>query len=214
MNQTLDLPFSIASASPEVQQRYIELLDKGNSPLFAEMLALRCAPGARTDREYFADRGKLGDQFVSEKVCDFYVSEARKHGYEPNPNDVYDSAVARFPGDPRAFISPSGGRGQAADALEAQGYEVSNRLGDGLVSVRSRPGEAAPIETPHLAPDLIDEMIEARIQANPDLARADRRELVEAVVHEHGYSDRTITGEIPDGVELDPSQASFSVPAI
>lgn len=212
--QTLDLPFAIADASPEVQQRYVDLIEKGNSPLFAEMLALRLAPGARTDREYFADRGKLGDQFVSEKVCDFYVGEARKHGYNPNPNDVYDSAVARFAGDPRAFISPGGGRGQAADALEAQGFEVSNRLGDGLVSVRSRPGEAAPIETPHLAPDLIDEMIENRIAANPDLARADRRELVEAVTYEHGYSDRTITGEIPDGVELDPSQAVLSVPSI
>lgn len=212
--QTLDLPFAIADASREVQQRYIALIEKGNSPLFAEMLALRRAPGARTDREFFADRGKLGDQFVSEKVCDFYVNEARKNGYNPNPNDVYESSVARFPGDPRAFISPSGGRGQAADALEAQGFEVSNRLGDGLVSVRSRPGEAAPIETPHLAPDLIDEMIENRIAANPDLARADRRELVEAVTYEHGYSDRTITGEIPDGVELDPSQAVLSVPSI
>lgn len=186
------LPWDIEAASPAVQKFYRQLRKEGNSPRFAEMLALRSPPRAKSDRELFEGLGTLDKQFGgNDTQIDSVVAAARARGYEPNPNDVYMPTLADGLGDPLAFVPATGGRGHIKKVCEMRGTSCH-----GLVEVEGRPLEA-PIEAGALAPDLAEEMIEQRIAANPDLARVDRRDLLAEVQHQHGFTDAASFGHVP-----------------
>ena len=65
-------------------------------------------PPIRTDSTFLANHGTLDKQFEGDdRQLNKVVEEARKRGYNPNPNDTYIPTLARYTGDPLAFV-PAG----------------------------------------------------------------------------------------------------------
>lgn len=130
----MNIPRDVQQRGPQAISRYKAMIAKGESPMLAEMLACQTAPKAETDRELFAGRGTLADQFKGRpQVLAHHIRQARKEGYNPSPNDVYESGLADHPGHHKAFISPSGGRGQAKKRLEEMNTGTHD---DGIVRVK------------------------------------------------------------------------------
>lgn len=169
---------------------YLVLREQGNDHKLAAMFACRKAPASRTDRDLFAGRHTLAQQFAgNEKQLTAVVNAARRQGYNPGGNDLYDPCLAQTTGDPRAFIPATGGRGYVRRICEAQGLTCH-----GNVEVAGRQPEA-PIEAGALGANIVEELIEQKLQSNPDLARVDRRELAAEIQHQHGYSDTKRSGQ-------------------
>ena len=165
----------VLARGSEALEIYVTSREQGNDHRWALMCACQQAPGANTDREFFAGRHTLAKQFDgNEAQLNEIVAAARRKGYNPSPSDVYDSTLARDLGDPAAFISASGGRTQLRRTCEARG-------------IGRQPEN--PIPAGRLADDLIAEEVEKRIAANPDLARTDIRDLVADVRDKHEFTD-------------------------
>ena len=172
------------SDNPEIQARYEKMIRNGVSPKLAEMFALQKAPQSLTDRELFQGYGPLESQFAGDPIgLAQVVRTAKRHGYKPNANDVYIAPLARFPGDPQAFVPPTGGRGYIKKLCEQRGWAC-----DGVVKVKAKPLDKEPESIP-LAKDIVDEEVNARIQRNPDLKKKPRKELEAQVIEEHGSKD-------------------------
>lgn len=179
------LPPQQAASAKLYQQLYDEAIANGCTPVLADMLASRKAPTAKTDREFFRDRPKtLAEQFRNPRTLQHYINKARKHGYNPSPNDYYDSSLARFAGDPEGFISPSGGRTQYKRTLQKRGWGAEDP--NGLVNVA--PAQFTPDPPPDLplSNELIDESVTEMLAANPDLQTKPRVELEQMAVEKHG----------------------------
>lgn len=145
-----------------------------------DMLASRRPPQSLTDRELFAGMGNLASQFHNDDhMLNHVVAQARAHGYEPNQNDIYNSGLARFIGDPLAFIPPTSGRGHIKKVCELQ-----NRSCEGIVNYTA-PVIPEKEENIRLAPDLIAEQYRQDVAENPDLAHKPVNEVVEAIIDKH-----------------------------
>lgn len=173
--------YQIVSSNPVTQGFYEHCRDEGNSHRMAEMLAFQQAPRCNTDREFFEGVGTLAKQFEGdEKVLDQITRNSMKHGHKPNANDMYVSALAKFPGDPKAFVPASGGRGHVQEVCEQRGWACS-----GSVNVKSREAESAPKKVA-LGEDIVRSKIRQMVRNNPDNARKSYRELRESVIDKHG----------------------------
>lgn len=171
--------FPLISKIPEVQKFYESMRRKGQSHSIAEMCATRSAPRGMTDSVFFAGVGTLADQFRGEEqVLDHMVKVATRKGRRPSPNDYYQPGLARFVGDPEAFIPASGGRGHVQAVCEKRGWAC-----EGSVKVKAR--QDAP-KKKRLANDIVEAAVNQRIAADPDQARVDRRELKAEVISKHG----------------------------
>jgi len=174
------------SSDPYIQGRYVSMRRNGESHMISEMLALQSAPRAKTDDTYFkiAFDGRqqtLGEQFKGdEKVLDHVVKTAREHGYEPQYTDFYASGLAEFPGDPKAFIPASGGRGHIRRVCEER-----NMACHGAVNVKRRELENPPEKVTGLAEDLVQERVDAAIKADPSKAE-NLPGLREEIIEKHG----------------------------
>jgi len=116
-----------------VQAAYLESRRLGESHSIAEMLALRQLPGVSTDRELFAGRGTLADQFKGEEhVLEQLSRKAAANGRKPQYTDLYEPSLAAYPGDPEAFIPASGGRSHIAEVCRRRGWAC-----DGTVKVKA-----------------------------------------------------------------------------
>ena len=177
------MTYRTVSNIPRIQQLYDKCRRNKCGHRMAYMLAFQSPPRALTDREFLEGRGTLADQFEGqEHMLDSLVGAAKKHGHKPGVNDVYDSSLAAFHGDPEAFVPPTGGRGHVKRVCEKRGW-----ASEGAVNVKGREPEADPLDSaPRLAPDLVKEEVNARIKKNPDLARADRNNLEQEVISQHG----------------------------
>jgi len=168
------------SSNIEVQTYYEWLRGKGESHNMSEMLAFGQPPRARTDREFFEGIGTLEKQFSYDgKMHEGVVKLAMKHGYKPNNNDVYLSSLARFVGDPEAFVSPTGGRGQIQETCERRGWECH-----GTVNTKYREPEEAP-KKKSMGKDILDRKVREAHKANPDTVRMDQGELRHDIVKKH-----------------------------
>lgn len=203
MTTTIELPRDIATASPAAQQRYRDNIAQGMTPNLAEMLALRKAPRVMTDAVFFEGRGTLDKQFGEKdelRQLDELIAAAKSHGYTPNPNDVYEDGLADFFGDPKAFVSPSGGMTHVRRVLEEKGVGCQ-----GAFSLKSRPLDNEP-EHCRLAPDLVAEQVEQMMQLDPELRfKADPRELAEEAISKHGFDDSLRAGEASEHIVNPPS---------
>lgn len=148
---------------------------------FEEMLATRSAPRCMTDDVLFSGVGTLDKQFAGDAEGLKAVTEnAQRHGYRPSPNDFYMANHADFVGDPKAFISQSGGgRGQLRKLCESKGVPC-----EGAVKVKGRPVEAAHVAP--IAADVLNRKVNEMVKKEPSLATVDRRELQSEVVKKHG----------------------------
>lgn len=166
-----------SSVEAEIQR----LIKLGNSRSMAEILAYRTSPGVHgTDTRAFADAGNLERQLGkhAQRVCE----AAQKHGYTPNPNDMYNPTFARFEGDPQAFASQGEGLGHFLKLAEDRGTGCM-----GSVNMKARERDPSKVKKKKLANDLVAKHMEAKFQKNPDLRfTADRKELAHQISEEHG----------------------------
>lgn len=178
-----ELPFDIADASPAIQERYRQLVRKGLTPRFAEMLALQQPPRSMSDREYLAGHGSLLKQFGGdENMTKYAVERARELGGNPGMNDYYDPGLCR-PGmqfDPQAFVPAGGGRGYVKRLCEERGVGCS-----GPVEVKAREDEPAPPVV--MAERLVNEGIDHLIATDPKKKTKKRAELREEVIATRAY---------------------------
>lgn len=146
-----------------------------------DMFAARRGPALMTDVTLFEGQGTLDKQFGgNEKDMQRVLDIAKKHGYTPNRNDVYMPGLARYPGDPLAFVPPTGGRGHIKNVLSAQG-----RGCDGAVTVEARQDEPEP-DVP-LAYDLIEEARTKMVAMRPEIGERDQNEVRQEILDTHGY---------------------------
>ena len=139
--------------------RYDECIRNGCGPKLAEAIARRAAPGIRTDSTHFA--GRMGRQFADQpEYGDYFARELRARGDSPQ-GKVYVSGIARYPGDPEAWVSS---RGEIAEVCRKRGWGVS-----GAVNVKSDQ-YADPTPTIPLDPDLVTAEVEKIVDANPEIA--------------------------------------------
>ena len=174
------LPFGVTRLA-----LYMKMRRSGLSHRFAEMAALQRAPRCMTDDVFFAGMPRLAEQ-MTPKVLRNVVAAARRHGYNPSPDATYHSGLARFQGDPEAFVTRSQGRGYIKRLCERRGWAC-----DGAVTVAARPPEHDYADQSHATPmaeKLIQSHARDMVTKDPSLARLNRQALREKVLQTHGPS--------------------------
>lgn len=148
-----DTAIQIVSRDPAVQARYEQMIRDGESHSMAEMLATRSFPGLKTDSVWNAGRCN-GNQFENEPgLGDWYAARAREAGVNP-VGQTYISSLARFPGDPEAWVS---GRGDVQKLCLQRGWGC-----DGV-----KVSERSPTPDIEVAPDLIESEVQDILSENP-----------------------------------------------
>ena len=180
--------YPIVSDHPPVQSHYEKCRRSGTSHSLAEMLAFRQPPASRTDVEFFRGRKTLRDEYDgTDEDFKELIDSSGRHGYKPGTNDVYLPTIARFHGDPEAFIQPTGGRSQYRRQVEKLGVSCQD------LGTRHRQPETDPMESaPKLSAGIIREEAARLAVAEPDLVRrTDAIELRDEIIHRHGPSRAT-----------------------
>ena len=145
-----------------------------------ETLKSRKFPPIRTDSTFLANHGTLDKQFEGDdRQLEAVVEAARKKGYNPNPNDTYIPSLARFTGDPLAFVPAGNPRSHIKKVCEE-----TDRACEGAVEV-SRKEQSMP-ETVRLADDLVQEEAAMRIAENPEEALKPKEQLRNEILDDHG----------------------------
>lgn len=164
--------------------QYYRMRQAGESDNLAAMVALRKGPVLSTDDTFFQGMGTLYDQFGSQQALNRTLAESKKRGFVPDKNAVYFPNLARFKGDPEAYVSRSQGRTYIRKLLERRGWES-----DGAVKVKGRGPEKDPYARENcipLADDAIQQYSAKMIQKDPSLKRLSKREMREKVIEKHG----------------------------
>lgn len=159
---------------------------KGSTDKFSAMVSLQSGPGLNTDDTFFHGQKPLYDQFGSQRHLDRHLKAAKKRGFTPSPQSTYFSNIARFPGDPEAFVTRAQGRSYIRKLLEKRGWSC-----DGDIKVNGREPESDPLAPENckpLADDLVRKRAASMIQKDPDLKRVNRTELRNRIIETHGAS--------------------------
>jgi hypothetical protein len=136
-------------------------------------------PAIRTATRFESHYGTLADQFKGDtRTLEYTVKEARKRGYNPTASSHYMRTLARFPGDPEAFIPAGGGEDYGKKLLRKRNWSCED-LGVEAVEVEPKPKV-------RLAPDLVEETRQRMLKQDPGLAAKDQRELRAAIIEKHG----------------------------
>jgi len=160
-----------------VQAHYELCRRNGCTHELAEMLATRSFPGTKgTDRAFM--QGRLhqtgGQQFerLPAWVGKEYVDKALAAGVNPT-GKYYSGPLARFPGDPRAWVDSLGDVKRIA---AERGVSVSGAVD---IEAPAPAGDSGP-KPYRVADDIIQERVSARLAELPELA-SKREEIVHEV---------------------------------
>jgi hypothetical protein len=158
--------------------------------LMDEMLSAQQAPRVMTDDVALSGKGNLDQQFKNPKDLEHICGEAMKHGYKPKPSDFYNAALARFAGDPQAFLNHGQGVGHVKRTLEERGYVCPGGIADdgSMVKVQTRTPDEDPYQKPKLKlhPRIVRREKKHLLKQNPDLAN--KKDLEEAIIDRHGWN--------------------------
>ena len=163
---------------------YVKMRREGQQHRFAEMIASQQPPGCGiTDDVFFQGIPRLADQMTDAQLKTL-VANAKRHGFTPPADCSYQSALARFPGDPQAFVTRSMGRSYIKKVCEERGWSC-----EGGVNVPYREPETDPYDNAvPLAADIVAENAQRMITKNPELKKLGARELRRKVLEKHGPS--------------------------
>lgn len=149
---------------------YVAIRLDGGTETLAEMLAMQQPPMSNTDRE-FLQGTENGRQFQDNTfIGDFYKNAAREAGQDPT-GKIYLSGLARYPGDPEAWVS---GRGDVQRVCEQRGWGC-----EGSVNMPVR--KVAELSGGGIAPDIVERRVSEILETTPDAARVDVQDLREQV---------------------------------
>jgi hypothetical protein len=162
---------------------YQRIRMEGETHKWAEMIAMGEPPRIMTDAVYFANHpGRIEDMRPIEQAA--MLSAAHRMGFKPGPNDVYCPSLAQRPGDPLAWVPPTGGRAHIRKVCEMRGLAC-----EGSVTTKNRQPERDPHETAtKMAPDVIRDNAVKMIAKNPALRRKKPQEIRDMVLAQHGPS--------------------------
>jgi len=145
-----------------------------------EVLDSRRMPSIRTDSQFLANHGTLDKQFEGDaRQLKAVTDTAKKHGYNPSLNDTYIPTLARFPGDPMAFVPAGSPKNHIKKVCEA-----TDRACEGAVTVGRERKE--PAKTVRLGEDLVQEEAAQRIMKNPEEALKPKGQLRNEILDKHG----------------------------
>lgn len=135
----IEIPDSVWVHGVHAAVHYVRMRRDGESHNMAEMLATRSFPGVKgTDSVFMEGRHLDGSQFEKDapNVGQHHLELARKAGVNVT-GKYYSGTLARFPGDPRAWIS---GLGDVKRIAEERNIGVAGavnipapKYGDGYV---------------------------------------------------------------------------------
>jgi hypothetical protein len=181
---------------------------EGVAHAWAAMTACQQSASAVTDRELFENIGTLDKQFSGEggeAQLNHLASIARSHGYNPGIHDMYSSALARFEGDPEAFIPATGGRGHIKAICEQRNWSC-----DGMVKTNadlSRHEEGTP-SGKHLDPVRSRELAMVEKMTNPDAQGSSIDEIAQTMKQRHGMADSDLFGQFENAPDIKPAFTS------
>ncbi len=142
-----------------------------------------------TATRWLSQHGTLLDQFgdtpTGRQNLAARVAVAKRHGYHPSANDVYDPTVATAPGHPSGFLSHTDPAGHVRRVQAEQGVGAEGGL--------AKAPTPSPIASPPLVPlaaDIADNLTDRAIKADPGLAHK-RAQVREAVIDKHRYRRRS-----------------------
>jgi hypothetical protein len=174
MTLTVPVEVPVISTNPAVQAHYEACRARGTSHSLAEMFALGKPPMSDSDREFLEGRGGCYDQFEgNDFLGDFYGRQAKKAGVD-TAGAVYLSGLASYPGDPRAWVR---GKGDVKKLCEERGYSAR-----GAVNATGRQVEPRRVA---LAEDIVDGLVEKRLEGIPAGEKVDLPALREEVKAAH-----------------------------
>jgi hypothetical protein len=160
---------------------YWRLRVEGQEHRWSEMCALQSPPRAMTDDVFFEGMKFAGDDMPKDMLNNILKASAR-HNFKPPPGANYYSQLARFQGDPEAWVSRSDGRQYIRKLCEKRGWGC-----EGGVEVAHRQPERDPHEAgPKLAEDLVQKRMKEATTRDPSLVRKSRKELRESIIAKHG----------------------------
>ena len=140
----MQIPREVQARGDRAVEIYQGCIERGESALLAEMLALQQAPRGMTDDVFFSGIGTLSDQFAGgdgPAQLEAMIANCQAHGHTPNYNDYYVGSIAEFPGDPKAFVPRSGGRAHVKQVLEEKGWST---IDGSAVTVKGRASDVDP----------------------------------------------------------------------
>lgn len=153
------------------QEIYQQAIANGCSPVMADMLASRCPPGTlNTDRAFLEGWGHQ-DQFEGDTsgYGDFVRQQAAKAGVETTGRR-YLSTLARFPGDPRAWVAD---RSDVKRICEEDGLGCPE-AGTRVASCDAPGLDDKPYE---VAEDIVVEKLANECAVDPDLNASKKRKV-------------------------------------
>lgn len=138
-----------------------------------EMLKEGRAPHGVSDCTFMRDSAN-GKQFAnSSGQGDHYRGVAESMGASTT-GKKYLSGLARFPGDPEAWVDS---RGDVQKVLEKRGWGSK-----GTINVKPRIGDTEPEAGPAMAPDLVEKYATEIAMRDPHPELVDMKDLKEQVV--------------------------------
>jgi len=150
------------------------------------MIASQKGPGVETDATFFEGHSMLYDQFGSQKHLNRFLKNAKAHGHTPSPQSKYFPELARFQGDPEAFVTRSQGRSYIKKLCEKRGWAI-----EGAVNVEHREPESDPMDNKNCKPlgeDIIRDRAIQMSQSDPSVKKMDKRKLRQQIIEKHGPS--------------------------
>jgi hypothetical protein len=190
---TAQIPSDILQLGAAAVDFYVDCLDRGQSESMAEILTMQQAPGLRTEASEIAARNQsrggntLADQFSgAENLLEYRVAQAKRQGYTPNATDYYDSSVARFPGDKRAWLSGKQSAGDVRRDIASHGGGMM-KGGDVTLSPNT---DVAPTPPKKLNERIVSRIEQKMVADDPSLKEMDRMELRESIKDKHGSNDK------------------------
>jgi len=170
----LEKSFPLISFEPSVQAFYEQMRREGTSHTLAEMFALQQPPEtAGTDTAFNQGRCN-GNQFEKTPwMGDYYKREAVRAGVDTT-GKTYLSGLARYPGDPQAWVSDTG---DVRRVCEGRGWGCR-----GAVNVRAQEPTSDHADTP-VADDIAEDHV-AAITRGQEVTATVRQDIKEEVIHQ------------------------------
>lgn len=136
---------------------------------FNEMVASGIPPSANTDREFLMG---LGEQFASQPHHGDRLRKACEERGGRTKGRKYIASLARFPGDPDAWVS---GRGDVQKVCEERGWGC-----EGAVSAPLVPKDPNAVPAVGVASDILTEMVNREVEGK-DLSQREVLDTAEKV---------------------------------
>lgn len=156
----------------------------GEDPVFLTMTTLQSGPVIKTEATYLAGRKTVADD-LGDAQMGMYRRLAKRYGFTPGPNDIYNPNLARRPGDPDAWMPPTNARSHVRNVCLKRGDALIRE--DGAEIVKPRSPDRDPYEkAPALAPDLVNANARRMLRKDPSLRKKKPQEIREMVLAKHG----------------------------